>query len=123
MTARVVKGLYALPGPHDKDGLVQDLVFNPITEFWYLLKAARHLPDMRPEIFAFELEELLVVVAARGNAFGIGDLEGRLAGADVSGSHHDCHAECLRAAQNNQFASPASTRSVLPSIKIDRLEA
>ena len=73
VTTGVVKRLHALPGPDDDDGLVEDLVFDPIADIRDLLQAARHLPDMRPQALALELVEFLVEVARGRDALRIRD--------------------------------------------------
>ena len=52
---------------HDDDRLVQDYVFDEVTGMGDLRQPARHLPDMRPQQFAFHGIELGVVVPPGGN--------------------------------------------------------
>ena len=62
--AHVVERLHrAVTLAHDDDRLVADLVLDPVAGSRDLLQAARHLPDMRPQVLLLELEELAVEIA------------------------------------------------------------
>ena len=76
VAAGVVEGLDGVSrGPHDQDRLVADHVFQEVADAGDLLLAARHLPDVRPELLHLQVEELLRDVALLGDNVGLRGLE------------------------------------------------
>ena len=72
VAAGVVEGLDAALGVDDDYRLFEDSVFDKVPHIGDFLKPASHLPDMRPQLFVLELEELFVVIAFRRDQFRIG---------------------------------------------------
>ncbi len=71
VAAGVMEGFHAVLAADHDHRLAEDGVLHPVADIGNLLEPASHLPDVRPQVLAFEAIEFLVEIAPRRDALGV----------------------------------------------------